>query len=213
MRGIMEIYMIRHGETQWNKERKLQGRADIPLNEYGIQLAKITADALQSIPFTKIYSSPLSRALETARILAHKRPVEILTDDRLVEMGFGEGEGASIELIYTHPELAVYDFIHSPENYIPPVGGESFAQLYSRCDNFIREVIIPAEKNCDYMMIVGHGALIRGLIHCINSRPTRDFWIKTHKNCCVSIASCINGSLTLKEEAKIYYTEKVEATW
>lgn len=209
----MEIYMIRHGETQWNKEKRLQGRADIPLNEYGIHLAEVTAHALQSIPFTKIYTSPLSRARETARILAHNRTVKLIEDERLIEMAFGEGEGVGFDSIYTQPELEVYEFIYNPENYIPPVGGETFEQLYSRCADFIHQVVLPQEKTCDYMMIVAHGALIRGLIHCINGRPTRDFWIKTHKNCCVTTASCTDGKLTLKEEAKIYYTEKVEATW
>ncbi|MGN1314024.1 MAG: histidine phosphatase family protein [Lachnospiraceae bacterium] len=202
----MEIYMIRHGETLWNKERRLQGRADIPLNDYGVHLAQITADALQSIPFSRIYSSPLCRARETAAILAHNRPVEIFTDDRLLEMAFGTGEGVSLAEIHAHPGQGMYDFIHNPQNYIPPEGGESFDQLYDRCASFIREVVIPAEDSCDYMMIVAHGALIRGLIHCINNRPTRNFWITTHKNCCVTVASCINGQLTLKEEAKIYYT-------
>lgn len=209
----MEIYMIRHGETQWNKEKRLQGRVDIPLNEYGIQLAGITAHALQSIPFSRIYTSPLSRARETARILAGNRPVELIEDNRLLEMGFGEGEGVGIADIYAQPELNLYDFIHNPAAYHPLAGGETFEELYARCHSFIQEVVLPAQKDCDYMMIVAHGALIRGLIHCINGRPTKDFWIKTHKNCSVTIASCENDRLQLKEEGKIYYTEKVEATW
>lgn len=209
----MEIYMIRHGETQWNKERRLQGRADIPLNEYGIHLAQITALALQSIPFNKIYTSPLIRAKDTAKILAHKRPMEIIVDNRLVEMAFGEGEGEKIETICAHPESPLYQFIYSPADYVPPTGAESFSQLYARCKNFLEEVILPLENTCSHLMIVGHGALIRGLIHCINQRPTKDFWLKTHKNCCVTTASCIEGKLTLKEEAKIYYTEKMVKTW
>ncbi len=209
----MEIYMIRHGETQWNKEKRFQGRADIPLNEYGIHLAQVTANALKSIPFTQIYTSPLIRAKETARILTGKRPVEIVEDERLLEMSFGDGEGAQIAGINTHSESNLYNFIHHPEKYIPPAHGESFEQLYTRCDSFIREIILPAQNCCDYMMIVAHGALIRGLIHCVNGRPTRDFWIKFHKNCCVTIVSCENGKLQLKEEAKIYYKEEVEATW
>ncbi len=209
----MEIYMIRHGETQWNKEKRLQGRADIPLNEYGIQLAEITAHALESIPFTRIYTSPLIRARETARILAGKRPIKPIEDTRLLEMSFGEGEGAGLETIYTRPELNLYNFIHRPAAYHPPAGGEAFDELYARCRSFIEEVLLPAEKDCDYMMIVAHGALIRGLIHCINGRPTEDFWIKSHKNCAVTTVSCKNGRLKLKEEGKIYYTEKVEAAW
>ena len=77
----------------------------------------------------------------------------------------------------------------------------------------MEEVIIPAENKYDTMLIVGHGALIRGFIHNINNRPSKDFWIVTHKNCSVTIVDCIDGKLTLLEEAKIYYQEDTQATW
>ena len=61
--------MIRHGETDWNKKRKLQGQVDIPLNEFGKLLAKETAPALADVPFAVCYTSPLKRAAETARLV------------------------------------------------------------------------------------------------------------------------------------------------
>ena len=209
----MKIYFIRHGETIWNKERKLQGRSDIPLNEYGRELAYVTSDALEDIPFDLVYSSPLIRAKETAEILVKNRNLEIHEDIRLVEMSFGEGEGESLPQIHAHPEMKLHNFIHNPENYIPPTGGESFEELYKRCKSFIEDIILPAERKYDYMLIVGHGALIRGMIHYINHRPSKDFWIVTHKNCAVTIADCVNGKLTLLEEAKIFYHEETQATW
>ena len=62
----MKLYIIRHGETEWNVKRRFQGRSDIPLNEEGRRLARITSEALRSVPFTRIYTSPLKRAYETA---------------------------------------------------------------------------------------------------------------------------------------------------
>lgn len=209
----MKIYFIRHGETVWNKEKKLQGRTDIPLNEYGIKLAEITSQAMKDIPFDIVYTSPLSRAKETAKILAKDHNLEVYEDERLIEMGFGDGEGQKLEVIHTHPEMKIHNFIHNPGKYEPSEGGESFEQLYERCRSFINEVILPAEENYNCMLIVGHGALIRGMIHEIIQRPSKDFWIVTHKNCAVTIADCINGKLTLKEEAKIYYREEVENNW
>lgn len=209
----MKIYFIRHGETIWNKEKKIQGQSDIPLNEYGRKLAYITADALKDIPFDIVYSSPLVRAKETADILVENRNLEIYTDNRLVEMSFGEGEGESLPEIHSHPEMKLHNFIHNPGNYTPPAGGETFEELYARCKSFIEDVIIPAEKNYDTMLLVGHGALIRGMIHNINNRPSKDFWIVTHKNCAITICDCIDGKLTLLEEAKIFYEEKEQATW
>ena len=204
---------MRHGETPWNKERKLQGRSDIPLNEYGKKLAYITSEAIKNISFNIIYSSPLIRAKETASIIAQNRNVEIHTSDLLLEMSFGEGEGASLSEIHAHPEMNLHNFIHNPGNYIPPSGGESFDELYQRCKEFIEKYVLPAENKYDSMLIVGHGALIRGFIHYINHRPTEDFWCVTHKNCSVTIADCTNGKLTLLEEGKIYYEEKIQATW
>ena len=209
----MKIYFVRHGETVWNKEKKIQGQSDIPLNEYGRELGTITAEALKDIPFDIVYSSPLIRAKETAEILVKNRSLEIHEDPRLVEMSFGEGEGESLPEIHTHPEMKLHNFIHNPGEYIPPAGGETFEELYNRCKNFIEEVIIPAENKYETMLIVGHGALIRGFIHNINHRPSKDFWIVTHKNCSVTIVDCIDGKLTLLEEAKIYYQEDTQATW
>ena len=192
------------------KKRKFR---DNPLNEYGKELGMITAEALKDIPFDIVYSSPLIRAKETAEILVKDRPLEIYEDSRLLEMSFGEGEGESLPEIHAHPEMKLHNFIHNPGEYIPPTGGETFEELYERCKNFIQEVIIPAEKKYNYMLLVGHGALIRGMIHYINNRPSSDFWIVTHKNCSVTIADCIDGKLTLLEEAKIYYKEETQATW
>ena len=209
----MKIYFIRHGETPWNKEKRLQGRSDIPLNEYGKELAQITAQALKNIPFDVIYSSPLLRAKETAQILAEGRNLPILEDPRLLEMSFGEGEGESLLEIYTHPELKLYNFIHNPATYTPPNGGESFEDVYNRCKSFIEDVLVPAETKYDCILVVAHGALIRGMIHCINHRPTKDFWSITHKNCSVTIADCTHGHLSIETEGVIYYQEDIEATW
>lgn len=209
----MKIYFVRHGETPWNKEKKLQGRSDIPLNGYGKELAYITSKAMRDIPFDAVYTSPLVRAKETARILTENRNLEIQENELLLEMSFGEGEGASLPEIHAHPEMKLHNFIHNPGEYIPPNGGETFEELYERCKTFIEQYILPMEEKYDCMLIVGHGALIRGMIHYINQRPTKDFWIVTHKNCSVTIADCSNGKLSLLEEGKIYYHEETQATW
>lgn len=209
----MKIYFIRHGETIWNKEKKIQGQSDIPLNEYGRELAHVTKEAIKNISFDIVYSSPLVRAKETAQILVKDRNLEIYEDQRLVEMSFGEGEGESLPEIHAHPEMKLHNFIHNPGNYTPPKGGETFEELYARCKSFIEEIIIPAEQKYNSMLIVGHGALIRGMIHYINNRPSKDFWIVTHKNCAVTIVDCTNGKLSLLEEAKIFYEEKEQAVW
>lgn len=204
---------MRHGETDWNKARRLQGQADIPLNEYGIHLAEITAKAMSDITFDRIYSSPLCRAYETASIIAKYHHLPILVDPRLVELSFGESEGVSLDYINSHPQSNLYDFIHNPEKYIPPTGGESLDSLYERCGSFLNEVIFPLETSCNSILIVGHGALIRGMIYHMNHRDTSKFWSKIHKNCSVTISEYNDQVFTLVEEAKIYYREDTPSNW
>ena len=89
----MLIYIIRHGETDWNTKRLLQGATDIPLNQNGIEVARLTAKALKDVPFDVIYTSPLSRAVQTAEIMRRDRDIPIIPDERLKEISFGPYEG------------------------------------------------------------------------------------------------------------------------
>lgn len=72
----MELYIIRHGETKWNSEKRLQGRSDIELNEYGIELARITSEALKDVKFDRIYSSPLRE--HTRRLRYYEAAVNLI---------------------------------------------------------------------------------------------------------------------------------------
>ena len=89
----MKLYIIRHGETSWNVERRLQGASDTDLNENGIALAAITGAAMKEIPFDCCFSSPLKRARETARLVLAGRNIPVTEDERLREISFGEWEG------------------------------------------------------------------------------------------------------------------------
>ena len=77
----MDIYLIRHGETDYNRGKRLQGVTDIPLNQRGIDLAEKTAAGLRDISFDKIFTSPLIRARKTAEIIRGERPIEIIPTD------------------------------------------------------------------------------------------------------------------------------------
>ena len=89
----MLLYIIRHGETQWNVEGRLQGQSDTQLNENGIRLAKVTAEGMKDIPFDLGITSPLSRAKKTAQIILGNRKVPLYEDARIQELSFGSWEG------------------------------------------------------------------------------------------------------------------------
>ncbi len=87
------IYVTRHGQTDWNLEKKVMGRCDIPLNKNGKEQAKVVRDFLENTPIDKIICSPLFRAKQTALIITEKKQVEVIYDNRLMERDFGELEG------------------------------------------------------------------------------------------------------------------------
>lgn len=89
----MEILLTRHGQTEWNLLKKVQGRADIELNKKGIQQAEETRDFLKNEKIDLILCSPLKRALQTAEIINQGRNIRMIIDERVSERDFGEFEG------------------------------------------------------------------------------------------------------------------------
>ena len=89
----MKLIVVRHGQTDWNVKKLLQGGTDIPLNETGLAQARETARLLQETPIDRIIVSPLARARVTGEMIAEGRNVPFLTDERLRERGYGEFEG------------------------------------------------------------------------------------------------------------------------
>ena len=205
----MDIYLMRHGETDWNKSRRLQGQSDIPLNKYGVELAEKTAAALRDVPFDMAFSSPLHRACETIRIVIGSRRIPLYVDERLKEIGFGEFEGACFDRAKEDPQNPLHDFFRRPNQYIPPAGAESFDQVRSRGFEFFREKILPLEGSCRNVLIVAHGAFNRTMINSIAGIPPEEFWMIGLPNCAVSILSLEQGSLSVREESRIYYADPV----
>lgn len=200
----MKLYIIRHGETDWNKQKRLQGQSDTELNEYGIELAEITGTALKDVSFDHIFSSPLKRAYRTAEIIRGDRTVPIITDDRLKEIGFGINEGVRSELITAD----FHYFFDAPEKYVPAEGGETYEELCARSRDFIESVLIPLSvKEPDSVVLVtAHGALNKSMMIYLNRLQIKNMWDGVfQKNCCVNIFDINGYDFKMLQEAKIYY--------
>ncbi len=207
---MMEIYLIRHGETNWNLNRKVQGRSDIPLNDYGIELAYKTKAGLEGdgVCFDAAYCSPLIRAVKTAQILLEGTGIEPVKDKRLEELDFGDFEGFSIEKAQTEPEYADFAKVFDePASYVPR-NGESFEELYERSRSFIKEVLLPLEGKRKCVLIAAHGALIRGIMNVIGDIPISDFWQSVQRNCAVNKMTLENGKFNIVYEGRIFYEEE-----
>lgn len=204
----MKIYMLRHGETDWNKGHRFQGQIDIPLNDYGRELAVVTRDSWPIIAYDRVYCSPLCRAAETARIVLEGRPEldKICYDDRIKEFSFGVCEGQNIDEAGNNPEHPMYNLLHHPENYVPQEGGESFDQLIGRGRSFIEAELLPLEKQgVQNVLIVAHGALIRGLVCAFGLKEVKDFWRTRYTNCCLTTIDITDGVATMVKEAETFY--------
>lgn len=169
------LYIMRHGKTDWNKKKKLQGRTDIPLNDEGIEMARRAHDEYMDTHLDVCYCSPLVRARKTAEIVLEGRNVPIITDDRLKEMSFGEYEG--IENSFSIPDCPINLLFYHPEQYTSSIGGaETFDELFKRTGEFLDKVVYPQLEQGKDILIVGHGAMNASIVCRVKNLPRSEFW-------------------------------------
>jgi len=146
---LTRIGFVRHGITEWNKERRAQGQSDIPLNDFGRLQAQLLAKRIKEEEWDCIFSSDLSRAKETAEIVATAIGLPVYTDQRLREMHKGETEGTTLE-----ERIARW----GEEWESLELGIEADPSISGRGTSFISEVI--ASYPGRNVLVVSHGALI-----------------------------------------------------
>lgn len=156
------IYLIRHGETEWNKKKLIQGHSDIPLNEKGKLQSKQLGEKLKGIHFEAVFSSDLVRARRTAEIIILEKKLAVVTTKALRERLFGRFEGKHLdelkktlkELIFTSKERQKKLKLNNIEND---------EEIMGRFIPFIREVAVAYQgKN---VLVVSHGGLIRAFLN------------------------------------------------
>lgn len=204
----MLLYMIRHGETDQNKKKCLQGRSDIELNAYGRELAEITAKALKDVKFDVIYTSPLKRAVETATILKGDRQIPVIVEERIQEISFGEYEGLCYSKEhYNLPDKDFDYFFSAPEKYKPAPSGETFKMVIERTGDFLRELISNPAYEDKTVLLSTHGCALKALLANITGCLVADFWGKgVYKNCGVAIVSIQAEEVKILEDGKLYYS-------
>lgn len=181
------IYIIRHGQTHLNQLHLLQGRSNAPLNDTGIGQAQKASLALQrqGISFDHVFSSPLDRALHTARIIAPNTAVSI--DDRLIEMDYGPYEG--IDLHHLPDEILAFfnDFVNTPA----PQGMEQLFSVVQRTGAFLED-IRGLKGNT---LVSTHAIAMKGALEYTTPGSNGGYWSKYIGNCSVYAVNNENGSL------------------
>lgn len=165
-----DFYFFRHGETDYNVEKRVQGWLDIPLNNNGIAQAHELAKKLLNVKFDCIYSSPLSRALKTAEIVCDKNPTKIIIEDGLKERNLGAFSGKIVRMSDASPDTPIdmnTDIVYVPlallmnDDFVPG-NGESYNMMAKR----VRDTMIKIATNTDAQTIgiATHGGFIKSLV-------------------------------------------------
>ena len=133
------IYIVRHGQTEWNLLGKTQGHGNSDLTPKGIEQAELLADSMTKYPIDYIYSSDLGRAYQTAEIIGNKLSIEVEKTEALREMNFGTWEGRiTKDIIEEDPEL--YKMWRNEPHLAKIPQGETLSQIKERTDAFIKEI-------------------------------------------------------------------------
>ncbi len=168
----MRLVLIRHGQTDWNKEYRVQGQADLSLNESGRAQAEAIASFLKDEPVEAIYSSPLARALETARVIERSHQIDTIADDKLRELDVGEVDG----LYYPSLKTEYPDFFKAwtidPASIRWP-GGESLPELQERVWDAVQGII--SRNHTRSVVITSHFFVLLTLLCKILDLSLSDF--------------------------------------
>ena len=202
----MEVYFLRHGETAWNRERRIQGSTGwTDLTDDGVRLAEATLHGMlaQGLKFDRIFTSPYLRALHTAKIIGEGFGLEPTADDRLCGISFGPYEGT-----HYSDGLFVDDNIRAcfrdPPNYVARDGAESFETVAARVRDFMENVLGPLAATCSRVLVVAHGGILRTVVGIATGRPLADFWKGHQPNCCAHVATLDESGFSLKAQSVVF---------
>jgi broad specificity phosphatase PhoE len=191
------IYIVRHGETDNNKKRVLQGRSNLPLNEAGAKQAEKVKEyfAENGIQFDKVYSSPLIRAIKTAQIITGEKPDHFILDDHLLEMDYGPYEGCSL----LDPPQEIIEFFSDFVNNPAPEGMENLPDLVARMGRFMESL----KKEGDQTILIStHAIAMKGILEHLTPESHGAYWNKHIANCAVFKTIFKNGEYTVPVELR-----------
>ena len=161
---MLDLWIIRHGETDWNAERRIQGSSDIPLNGVGVSQARRLAPRLEALAFDQVFTSDLKRAYHTAELTFPGRP-DIRADSRLREIDMGRFEGRQWDGLDPGERELLARWFAGPY-HLPVPGGESNDDLMARARGWLEDL-----PQTGRVAAVAHGGTIASLLHCVVGRP------------------------------------------
>ncbi len=169
----MKLIIVRHGETEWNRDKKAMGQLDSPLTPQGIRQAHAIANRLRRLSFTTIYSSDLGRAIQTANIISQICGTRIILDSELREWNLGIFQGLTVPQMHEKFPQERQDYEDIGDEYIIPKG-ESLKQCRERGSRALNKI---AERHLDEtIVVVTHGCLLMSFFEVVLNLPPGNCW-------------------------------------
>jgi phosphoserine phosphatase len=191
---MTRIYLLRHGQTQWNKELRFRGRADIPLDENGCRQASAVADAFMDKGIKAIYTSPLRRSVETARPLAEVLHLNVVTLQGLIDVNYGEWEGLAYDEVRNRYAELYHEWEEHPDVVRFP-NGESLDEVKRRSFSAFMEAV---EKNSgEAILIIPHRVINKVLLCAILGIGNDHFWSIRQDTACINVIEYYDNRFVL----------------
>ena len=192
----MIIYLIRHGQTEYNDKSIFRGQLDIPLNSYGISQAESIGKALEAVDFDAIYTSPLIRAKKTAEIISkyQSKKKNINIENDFTDLNYGAWQAKSHEEVKNNYSQLYYEWGTRPYNIQIP-GGESLYEAQKRSFNGLKKII--NNNSGKIICIVSHRVINKLLISKILGIPKTGFWKIRQDTGCINIIEYKDKKFTI----------------
>ena len=180
---MAKVILVRHGETDWNREQVFRGRIDVNLNRTGLAQARAVRGCLEDIKIDAIYSSPLSRAFETARILGENRDLEVKIEEGFIDIDFGEWQGLSHKKVKEEYADLYESWLTKPQEVTFPEG-ESLKEVDKRSVKSLENVVKNHPEGT--LAIVSHRVLNKVLLCAILGLELSHFWYIKQDTCAIN---------------------------
>jgi len=188
------IILIRHGETDWNREQVFRGRIDVALNEVGVTQARAVQESLKDTEIDGIYSSPLSRAFETATIVGENRNVAVRGEEGLIDIDFGAWQGLSHQKVKEEYKDLYETWLAQPDLVTFP-DGESLKEVRIRSMESLEEVIKNNPEKT--LALVSHRVVLKVLLCTILGLELSRFWYLRQDTCAINRVEYKDGNYFL----------------
>lgn len=192
---MTHIILVRHGQTAWNRDERFRGRADIPLDEHGIRQAEATSRriATEWLP-TAIYSSPLSRAVQTAEAIAQPFHLTVNIHPGLVDIDYGDWQGFSPDEVRQKWSSTLDGWYNAPHLIRIP-GGETLDDLRKRAMETVDS--LAAQHSSETIVLVGHTVINRIILLGVLGLGNEHFWHIRQETCAINMFETDNGHYIL----------------